>query len=88
MVLIIEIKVFPSAGRSEVVLEESGLLKAYLKGSAERGKANRELIKLCAQTFGVPSYGVSIISGATTRLKKVRIATALTKEQLFSKFVT
>lgn len=77
MALIIEIKVIPSAGRQTWKLEGKRL-KCYLKSPPQKGKANNELLLLLAQALKVPSSKVSIVSGATTSLKRVKIDAPIT----------
>lgn len=75
MALIIEVKVIPSSGRVMWKLEEGDRLKCYLKSPPEKGKANRELISLVTKALKLPASACTIISGATSRLKRVRIDT-------------
>ncbi len=71
--MIIEISVITAAGRQGFVLEESGILKCYLKSVPERGKANAELIKLLSKKLGISNDRIGIISGRTFRKKKIKI---------------
>ncbi len=82
MALIVTLKVVPGSGRQLCVLDKSGGLKCFLKSPAERGLANAELIKLLAQAAGVPQNSVTIISGQTSRSKRIKIETALMLETL------
>jgi hypothetical protein len=72
---IIQIKVKPNARIS--LLEETapGVWHAHLKSLPIDGKANEELIALVAKHFGYPKSAVSIKSGSSGRLKRVRIQT-------------
>ena len=49
-------------------------LNARVRAVPEKGAANAALEKLVASFMGVPSSSVSVVSGATSRLKTVRIA--------------
>jgi len=49
------------------------VLKARVAATAEGGKANAQLVALLAKEFGVPKSSVTIVRGATARLKQVRI---------------
>lgn len=82
MSLIIEIKVVPSAGKQAWILDKSGRLKCFLKSPPERGLANAELITMLAKALRVTQQQIEIITGQTSRIKKVKIMTALTFEQL------
>jgi uncharacterized protein len=48
-------------------------LKARVRAVAEDGKANAALVNLLARTLDVPRSSVAIVSGATARLKIVRV---------------
>ena len=85
MALIIEIKVFPSAGKQKWALEESGLIKCYIKSQPEKGKANKEVIEFLSESLNIPKYLISLVSGLTTPRKKIKIAYQLTMEELLSK---
>ena len=75
MPLVIEVKVVPSSGRVAWKLQENNRLTCYLKSPAEKGKANRELCTLLAKALRAPSAACTILSGATSRLKRLRIDT-------------
>ena len=73
MVLIITVKAMPSSGRNCLVVDKSGILKIYLKNEPSGGKANAELIKTIAKIVKLSAQDVSIISGHTARIKRVKI---------------
>jgi len=72
---IIEIKVKPNARASLLTQAEDGSWLAQLKAAPVDGKANQELIALVARQFGCVKAAVTIKSGASGRLKRVRIET-------------
>ena len=69
----IQVKVKPNARLS--VLEETaeGVWQAQLKSPPVDGKANRELVELIAEHFGCAKSAVTIRSGASGRMKLVKI---------------
>jgi uncharacterized protein len=69
----IEVKVRPNAGASLLEQDDDGRWHARLKAAPVDGKANEELLALVARHFGRPKSAVSIRSGASGRLKRVRI---------------
>ena len=86
MALIIEIKVTPSSGRQQFVLDnKSDQLKCYLKSAPERGKANEELIKFLSQKLSTTKNSISIIFGATSRKKGLKIDLDIRFDELLSK---
>lgn len=72
---IIDIKVRPNARTSLLTQTEDGRWLAQLKAAPVEGKANQELIALVAKQFGCAKAAVIIKSGASGRLKRVRIET-------------
>ncbi|HZW60791.1 MAG TPA: DUF167 domain-containing protein [Candidatus Babeliales bacterium] len=84
MAIIIEVKVVPSSGKQQCILDKTGTIKCYLKNPPERGKANQELIKMIAKAVDVPQADVQIVSGETTRNKKVRINKNVTVDQVIA----
>jgi uncharacterized protein (TIGR00251 family) len=72
---ILEIKVRPNARTSLLTPTEDGRWLAQLKAAPVEGKANEELIALVARQFGCAKAAVTIRSGASGRLKRVRIET-------------
>ena len=58
--LIIEVKVKPNAGTSQLRRDESGQWIAQLKSPSVDGKANAELIDLVAKHFACRKAAVSI----------------------------
>ncbi len=82
MSLIIQIKVVPSSGKSKWLVDKSGILKAYLKSPPEKGLANEELVKTIARALRLPQTQVGIISGATSRIKRIKINAELRYEQI------
>ncbi|HKQ13661.1 MAG TPA: DUF167 domain-containing protein [Steroidobacteraceae bacterium] len=73
---IIQIKVTVRARESSLTQLPDGTWVAKLKSPPVDGKANAELIALVAKQFGCSKAAVSIKSGASGRLKLVRIEAA------------
>ncbi len=73
------VRLTPKGGRDavegwEAASDGSEHLKARVRAVPENGKANTALVALLAKTLGVPKSAVTIVSGATSRLKRVEIA--------------
>lgn len=49
-------------------------LAAHVRAVPEKGRANEALITLAAGALNVPRSSVSLVSGATARLKTLRVA--------------
>jgi uncharacterized protein len=70
----ITVKVTPKSSRTEVVGKlPDGTWKIKVAAAPEKGKANRALCAFLADHFGVPQSRVSIVSGETSHVKRVRI---------------
>ena len=72
---VIQVKVKPNSRVSSFEEAEDGTWLAKLKSPPVDGKANEELIALLAKHFGCRKADVSIKSGASGRMKLVRIET-------------
>ena len=73
---VIQVKVKPNARASVLEAQGPGVWAAQLKSPPVEGKANQELIALVAAHFGCRKSAVSIKSGASGRMKLVRIENA------------
>jgi uncharacterized protein (TIGR00251 family) len=70
----ITVKVTPKSSRTELVGKlPDGTWKIKVAAAPEKGKANRALCAFLAEHFGIPQSRVSIVSGETSHLKRVRI---------------
>jgi uncharacterized protein (TIGR00251 family) len=69
----IRVKVYARSSRSRVEAMDDGTFRVYVSAAPEKGKANAQVVKCLAKHLGVKSSSVEIISGATSRLKIVRI---------------
>ena len=66
--MLINIKVIPQAKKNQIK-QENDLLKVYLTASAVDGKANKALIEIMSDHFGVKKRDVLIKKGLKTRNK-------------------
>lgn len=64
----------PGAKKTEVAGEHGEALKIRLHAPPVEGQANALLIAFLARRLGVPKTAVTLISGATSRAKRVRVA--------------
>lgn len=81
---IVRIKLSPNAsfcGFGELFVNADGqtYLKAYITVAPEKGKANKEIIKVLAKELGIPKQKIELLAGATTHLKKFYINEGLTE---------
>ncbi len=69
----LQVKVKPQARVSQLTQQPDGTWLAQLKSAPVDGKANAELLGLVAKQFGCRVAQVSIRSGASGRMKLVRV---------------
>ena len=70
---VILVKVKPNSRTSALTQLPDGSWVAQVKAPAIEGRANKELVALVAEHFRCAKAGVSIKSGASGRLKLVKI---------------
>ena len=75
----IALRVTPRGGRDgvdgiEQLSDGRSVLKLRVRAVADGGEANRAVLALLAKSLRVPKASVSLLSGATSRLKQVAIA--------------
>ena len=71
--IIFAVRIIPRASRSEIVGELGGALKIKISAPPVDGAANKELVKLLSKYFSVSKSLVEIVSGETSKKKRVRI---------------
>ncbi len=69
----VSVKVQPKASKNDVIDNEDGSFKVYLKSAPTDGKANKELIALLSDYFKVGKQDVNIITGKTSRKKIIEV---------------
>ena len=69
---VLEIKVIPNAGKTELVKTETGY-RARIACAPVDGKANDALIELLSKEFGAAKIDIEIVKGRTSRNKTVVI---------------
>ncbi len=69
----IDIKAVPGASRDRVVGLLGECLKVQISAAPEKGKANKAIESLLANSLGVRARDVAVVSGHTTARKTVRV---------------
>lgn len=70
---VVPVHVQPRAAKTEVAGLHGDAIKIRLKAPPVEGAANDELIRFLAKKLGVPRHAVRIVSGATSRTKRVSV---------------
>jgi uncharacterized protein (TIGR00251 family) len=73
MAIIITVTVRPNAATSGLVQISPAEYKASVKALPEKGKANKAVIELLADHFGVARSAVTILHGQSKKKKLIRI---------------
>lgn len=71
--LILALRVQPHASKAGIEDVREGRLRVRLNAPPINGAANKALIELLADAFGVPKTSITLLQGATSRDKKVAI---------------
>ena len=78
--MIFDVRVVPRASKSKIVGEHEGALKVRIASPPVDGAANAELVKLLGKTFGVSRSEIEVISGETSKRKRIKITNAATEK--------
>ncbi|MCF6156265.1 MAG: DUF167 domain-containing protein [Candidatus Brocadia sp.] len=81
--VILSIRTQPGSSKNRIIGEYGGRLKLAVTAAPEKGKANKAVIELLADTLHVHESSIHIISGETSRDKRLMIE-GLTLEDLKS----
>jgi uncharacterized protein len=71
--LVLSVHVSPGAGRTEVVGRHGSALKVKVAAPPTGGRANDAVVELLARTLGLKPTQVELVSGASSRSKRVRL---------------
>ena len=70
---VLAVHVQPGAGRTEVVGRYGEALKVRVAAPPTGNRANEAVVDLVADEFGIARAAVGVISGATSRQKRLRL---------------
>ena len=71
--VIFRIKVQPGAAKNEIVGVQGDILNVKINAPPVKGKANRALIDFLAEKLGIKKSEIEILSGHTSRIKKIKV---------------
>jgi uncharacterized protein YggU (UPF0235/DUF167 family) len=79
--LVVDVRLTPRGGRDGIdgasaLSDGRPVVLARVRAVPEDGKANAALIELVARVAGLPRSRVALVSGATARLKTLRLSGA------------
>lgn len=67
---LVRVRVIPNSDRSSIQVKEDEI-RINVTSPAEKGKANRELLRILCRTFG--TRDIEIVSGERSRRKLIRV---------------
>ena len=71
--VVIQVKVIPNSSKCCCEGWKEGVLRVRVPASPEKGKANAQLIEVLAEFFDTAKSNISILSGHSSRNKRVQI---------------
>jgi len=74
--LLLRVKVLPHAGRNQIAGVRGEELAVRVQAPAQKGEANKELIRFLAKTLDVPRGSIQIAAGQTSGHKLLRLPAA------------
>lgn len=72
--VIINLRIVPRAAKNEICGIHDEAIKVRLQAPPVDGKANKALIKFMAKTLGIRQSDIEIISGESSRNKRVHVS--------------
>ena len=69
----LQVRVKPRASRSGLLGRHGKGVKIAVRAAPERGHANEELLQVVATALGVPAGSVSLVAGAASQDKHLRV---------------
>jgi uncharacterized protein (TIGR00251 family) len=70
----LEVRVHPGAKRNAITGEHDGALKVSLTTPPTDGRANAALIAFLAEKLAIPRVQITLLKGATSRSKTLRVS--------------
>jgi hypothetical protein len=72
--VVVRVQVHPGAGRTAVDGRHGDALKVRVGAPPAGGRANDAVVGLIAEVLGVPAASVTVVGGATSRSKRIRVS--------------
>ena len=79
--LVLTVRLTPKGGHDAIdgiedMADGRSVLKVRVRAAPREGEANDALVRLLAKSLGVPPRRVTLVAGATARIKRLEIAGA------------
>ena len=82
--LVIMVKARPRGRRNSIDGVHAGMLRITVTAVPEKGRANQRILEQLAESLQVPRSSVTLHSGSTSTIKKIRIS-GLSESELRSR---
>ncbi len=76
------VKVSPGAKKTRFALGEDGMIKCFVSAHPVDGKANAAVVEAFSTVLNIAKSKITIISGHTSKIKRIQIELVLTREKL------
>lgn len=84
MPVIITVRARPGSSRQKMTIDAQGIIKIFVVSKPEKGKANEEIISFLAKALSCAKKEIIIVSGLTSKTKKIVLLTMDTEKELFT----
>jgi len=71
--VILQVKIKSGASKNQITDIKNGVINISIKAAADKGKANKELLRFLSKQFRVDAGNIKIIKGATTHQKSIKV---------------
>lgn len=74
--VVVQVRAAPRSSRSGLDGVSGDALKVRVRSAPVDGKANKELVEVLADAFGMPKSRISFVSGESSKLKRILLSGA------------
>ena len=67
--MLIKVKVFPNSKKEEIIKKSEDSFEIRVKEKPEKGKANREVVRILSSYFKIPESKIRLVRGFKERNK-------------------
>ena len=71
--MLIKVKVFPQAGKEEIIKKSDDSFEVWVKAKPVQGQANRAVLRALAGYFNLPAGKVRLVRGFKERNKIIEV---------------
>lgn len=82
---VLTMRVTPRSKKQSCGYDRAGRISVHVRSMPEQGAANNELIRYVADMLDIPSRDIILLSGATSRIKRLKINTTMSLDELYRK---